>query len=127
MTDHETPHQTSAVVPAPGEPVSGTGFCQVLTTTDSRTAALDLAQSVVRDRLAACAQVLGPISSVYWWDGQVQTAEEWQCVMKTTEDRYPALAAHLSREHSYDVPEILCLPVSAGSPDYLAWIRTETR
>jgi periplasmic divalent cation tolerance protein len=101
-------------------------YCQVVTTTDGREAARALADGAVRARTAACAQVLGPVTSMYWWQGTLESAEEWQVVFKTTMERYPALAAHIRAHHTYDVPEILCLPVLDGDPDYLRWLRAET-
>lgn len=102
-------------------------YCQVVTTTDSRAAADELARTAVEARLAACAQVVGPISSSYWWDGTVTTDQEWQVVLKTTVAAYPELERHLREAHGYDVPEILCLPVTAGNPAYLDWLATEVR
>ncbi|WP_308441841.1 divalent-cation tolerance protein CutA [Microbispora siamensis] len=58
-------------------------------------------------RLAACAQVVAPISSTYWWAGEVQQAEEWLLLMKTTADRFEDLAACVRELHSYEVPEIV--------------------
>lgn len=101
-------------------------YCQAVTTTDSRDEADRLARTAVEARVAACAQIAGPITSVYWWEGAVDTAQEWLVVFKTTTSAYPDLERHLREVHSYDVPEILCLPVTAGNPDYLAWLRTET-
>jgi periplasmic divalent cation tolerance protein len=101
--------------------------CQVVTTIDSREAADALARGAVEARVAACAQVGSPISSTYWWEGKVETAQEWPITFKTTMDRYPALEAHIRGHHSYDVPEILCTPVVAGNPAYLEWLTTETR
>jgi len=101
-------------------------YLQVTTTTDSRDDAKWLARDVVERRLAACAQVLGPIDSVYWWEGAVESAAEWLCLMKTTSARLDALIAHLRSGHSYDNPEITATPISAGSPDYLTWISQET-
>ena len=102
-------------------------YCQVVTTTDSRSAADALARGAAEARVAACAQVVGPITSTYWWEGRVDTAEEWQVVFKTTAERYPALEEHLRSHHGYDVPEILCTPVTAGNPSYLEWLSAETR
>lgn len=102
-------------------------YCQVVTTTDSREGADALARGAVEARVAACAQVVGPISSTYWWEGAVEAAEEWQVVFKTTTARYAALEEHVRSHHSYDVPEILCSPVTAGNPAYLAWVSTEAR
>ena len=88
--------------------------------------ARQLAESTVLARLAACAQVSGPLTSTYWWEGEVNRADEWQVVFKTTMGRYDDLQAHLLDSHPYDVPEILCLPVTAGNPAYLAWVSDET-
>ena len=100
--------------------------CQVLTTIDSAEAAEALARGVVTARLAACAQVGGPIASTYWWDGVIDSAKEWQIVFKTTIERYGQLEAYLRTHHPYQVPEILCLPVLAGSSEYLEWISAQT-
>jgi periplasmic divalent cation tolerance protein len=105
--------------------VEPNGYCQVVTTTDAREAADQLARGAVEARLAACAQVLGPITSSYWWEGAVASDQEWQVVFKTTAAAYPALERHLRQVHSYDVPEILCLPVTAGHRPYLDWLDTE--
>lgn len=104
-----------------------TEFWQVLTTTDSPEDADRIARSAVRARLAACAQRLGPITSTYRWQGAVQTAEEWQVLLKTPADRYDALAAHLREQHSYELPEIVATPILAGSTEYLDWVREQTR
>jgi periplasmic divalent cation tolerance protein len=99
----------------------------VLTTTDSAERAESLSRSAVESRLAACGQVLGPITSTYWWQGNLETAPEWQIQFKTTRAGYDALAAHLIERHHYDEPEIVATPILAGSSGYLEWIRTETR
>ena len=99
---------------------------QVVTTTDSREEADRLARSTVEHRLAACAQVVGPLTSTYRWRGAVETASEWQCVLKTTSARFDELRAHLEREHSYETPEIVATEIVAGGAAYLDWIRRET-
>jgi periplasmic divalent cation tolerance protein len=98
----------------------------VLTTVDSRAAARSLARSALAARLAACAQIAGPVESVYWWEGALDSAEEWQVWFKTSAERYDALADHIGAEHSYEVPEIIRIPVDDGSAAYLSWIREET-
>jgi periplasmic divalent cation tolerance protein len=102
-------------------------YCQVTTTTDARESAERLARSTVEARLAACAQVVGPIQSTYRWEGTVETAEEWMVLFKTAADRYPALEQHIRGHHPYDVPEIISVPVTAGNPAYLSWLSRETR
>jgi periplasmic divalent cation tolerance protein len=100
---------------------------QVSTTTDSKDAAAGLARSAVEARLAACGQVVGPIESVYWWEGKVDTAVEWLVLFKTTADRSDGLVEHLRSRHSYDVPEIIVTPITGGNSAYLSWVRDETR
>ena len=102
-------------------------FLQVQTTTDSRAEAVELARAAVAGRLAACAQVAGPIASTYWWEGEMERAEEWLVMLKLPADRYTDLAAMLTRLHSYDEPEIIATPICTGSAGYLGWIRDETR
>ncbi|HEX3784613.1 MAG TPA: divalent-cation tolerance protein CutA [Pseudonocardiaceae bacterium] len=102
-------------------------YYQVGTTTGSQAEALALASSVVEARLGACAQVSGPITSVYRWAGEVSTDEEWDLTVKTAADRLPALIDHLKANHSYDLPQILTTEIAGGSPEYLAWITEETR
>ncbi|WP_175411119.1 divalent-cation tolerance protein CutA [Streptomyces sp. TRM64462] len=98
----------------------------VLTTTDAAAKAEALARSAVEARLAACAQINGPVTSVYRWQGAVETAEEWQVLFKTADDRYEALEAHIRRHHDYETPEIIAAPVVRGSAGYLEWIAAET-
>jgi periplasmic divalent cation tolerance protein len=102
-------------------------FLQVQTTTDSRAEAVELARAAVESRLAACAQVSGPLASTYWWEDSVERAEEWLLTLKLPAKGYPALAEFITRRHSYDEPEIVALPIVTGSEAYLSWIEEETR
>ncbi|GAB3478036.1 divalent-cation tolerance protein CutA [Nocardiopsis coralliicola] len=100
---------------------------RVETTAGSRADAEAIARSAVEHRLAACAQVHGPITSVYRWEQRIEADEEWAVVMKTAADRLDALTAHLTDVHAYDVPEIVAVPVTGGSDAYLDWVVDETR
>lgn len=100
---------------------------RVETTTDSSEEASALARSVVEARLVACAQIAGPITSTYWWEGQAQQDQEWLIVMKTGAEHLDALTAHINENHSYDVPEVVAAPIVGGSNDYLSWVTEETR
>ncbi|MHB1593129.1 MAG: divalent-cation tolerance protein CutA [Streptosporangiaceae bacterium] len=102
-------------------------FLQVQTTTDSRAEAMELAQGAVEARLAACAQVAGPVTSTFWWEGEVERAEEWTVLLKLPADRFDELAEYLVEQHSYDEPEIIALPIMAGTASYLDWIAQETQ
>lgn len=102
-----------------------TDAIQVVTTTDSRQAADKLAAALVERRLAACAQVSGPISSTYRWQGKIETAQEWLCTIKTRLPSYAAVEAAIRALHSYDTPEILAVPILAGNQAYLDWLAAE--
>jgi periplasmic divalent cation tolerance protein len=102
-------------------------YLQVQTTTDSRAEAMELARAAVEARLAACGQVAGPVASTYWWNDEIERAEEWFVFFKLPADRYEALAAFLTERHSYDEPEILATSFVAGSPSFLGWMTEETR
>ena len=97
-------------------------YLQVLTTAGSQVEAERISAALVERRLAACVQVVGPISSRYRWQGEVEQAEEWLCLAKTTGDRYAELEAAIRELHSYEEPEIVATPIVAGSPGYLAWL-----
>ena len=88
---------------------------------------MELAKAAVESRLAACGQVAGPVASTYWWNDEIERAEEWFVFLKTPADRYEDLAEFLAERHSYDEPEILATPIVAGSPAFLSWLTDETR
>ncbi|MFB8025051.1 divalent-cation tolerance protein CutA [Streptomyces sp. NPDC056465] len=98
----------------------------VLTTTDSEQKAQALARGAVEARLAACAQISAPVTSVYRWEGAVESGQEWQVLFKTTAQRYDELEAQLLAAHDYATPEIIAVPVVRGSDRYLAWVSAET-
>ena len=118
--DRRMPAQWRA---SPGEPP----LLLVQTTTDSRAEAVELAQAAVEARLAACAQVAGPIASTYWWEDELERAEEWLIMLKLPASRYDDLAEFLAERHSYDDPEIVATPIIAGSESYLEWLAEEAR
>ncbi|MBX9635238.1 MAG: divalent-cation tolerance protein CutA [Magnetospirillum sp.] len=95
-------------------------------TSPSRDEALKLARMLVEERLAACANVLGPITSVYWWDGKVNEDDEVALVAKTRATLVEALVARVKQVHSYDCPCVVSLPVDSGNPAFLAWVAAET-
>jgi periplasmic divalent cation tolerance protein len=99
---------------------------QVSVTAPSAEEAQRLGRMAVEGRLAACAQVSGPIASTYWWEGKVTSASEYVCTLKTTSDRLPSLMAAVREAHGYEVPEIVASPIDAGDPAYLSWIEDET-
>jgi periplasmic divalent cation tolerance protein len=99
----------------------------VISTVDNEDAARSLAAGAVAANLGACAQIVGPITSVYRWDGAVRTDTEWRIEIKTAADRVAALVDHITANHSYETPEVVATPITGGSPEYLAWVVEETR
>ena len=94
----------------------------VLTTCPNSAEAKQLATGLVENKLAACVQ-LKAISSIYQWQGEVQQDEEIQLVIKTTQERYTAIEHFIKQQHSYELPEIIALPVQTGSDEYLSWLQ----
>lgn len=100
-----------------------TECCQVTITLPDRALADQVAARLVEERLVACAQVVGPVSSIYRWEGAIERAEEWYCHLKTTQERVPALRTRILALHPYEVPEIVVLPIVGGEPAYLRWVQ----
>jgi periplasmic divalent cation tolerance protein len=98
---------------------------QVTTTLPSEAAAQQVAAKLVEERLAACGQVMGPISSTYRWKGSLEQAAEWYCNLKTTKRRLPALTKRIRELHPYELPEIVAIPIQHGDAAYLQWIEAE--
>ena len=98
----------------------------VLVTTPTPERAAEIARAVVEERLAACGNVVPGLRSIYRWEGRVQEDAEALLVLKTTRARFDALRDRVLVLHPYEVPEVIALPVEAGSARYLAWIGAET-
>jgi periplasmic divalent cation tolerance protein len=82
-----------------------------------------LARTLVDEKLAACVNLHAPMTSVYRWQGQIESSAERQLVIKTTRQLVPALEARVKALHSYELPEFLVVPVEGGSPEYLSWVQ----
>jgi periplasmic divalent cation tolerance protein len=101
-------------------------FIQIVTTIDDEKLARGMAEALVEKQLAACVQVVGPVTSVYRWKDRIETAQEWQCLVKTRRDLYEAVEQAIKALHRYETPEIIALPIENGSAEYLGWIKDET-
>ena len=99
----------------------------IYVTTSSPQEALRIGRAVVADRLAACANVLPGITSVYRWQGEVQEDGETALILKTRSDLVERLTTRVKELHSYDCPCVVALPIAGGNPDFLQWIAEETR
>ena len=102
-----------------GHPSSN--FILVLVTAGSETEAQAIARAMITEKLAACVNFY-PVRSLYRWQGQMQEDQEWQLVIKTTQPHFSTLALRVQALHSYDVPEIIALPITEGTPAYLQWL-----
>ncbi len=100
-------------------------FIQVTTTASTKEEAGRIAKALLDRRLAACVQIAGPIESHYWWKGQLEQSAEWLCIIKTLRVKYASVEAAIRANHSYEVPEIVAVPIETGSAPYLAWLRGE--
>jgi periplasmic divalent cation tolerance protein len=105
---------------SPGDPLV------VLVTTPTPERAAEIARALVEERLAACGNVVPGLRSIYRWEGRVQEDPEALLILKTTRARFEALRDRVLALHPYQVPEVIALPVEAGSAPYLAWIAAET-
>lgn len=99
----------------------------VLVTAGAREEAERIAEALVMERLAACVNVVGPITSIYHWEGRVERGQELLLVIKTRAALFEQLEARVKSLHSYQNPEVIALPISAGTAAYLDWLRGETR
>ena len=98
----------------------------VLSTCASEDEALRIAEELIRRRLAACVNLLPRVRSIYHWKGAVEEQEEILMIIKTARSQFERLRTELSQLHSYEVPEIIALPIVDGAPSYLEWIDRET-
>ncbi len=101
------------------------GYIQIFTTAGSKKDAANIAKVLVSKKLAACVQVVGPITSTYRWKGKVENAKEWLCVIKSRRALSAKVEKEIKRIHPYELPEITTAEIS-GSNEYLSWIKKNT-
>lgn len=100
-------------------------FLIVSTTVATKEDALSISKAVLEPRLAACVQVVGPVTSSYWWQGKLEQSEEWLCLIKTSMAHYPEMEQAVRGAHKYENPELIAVSIEAGSPAYLQWLGQE--
>lgn len=108
------------------QPVTTSDSVMVWTTTESVEDAGKIAGELIGNRLAACVQVSEPITSYYRWQGKVECSTEYRLVIKTTRLREADVYAAIRKNHPYEVPQILTVPITAGLGAYLDWMQAET-
>ena len=100
-------------------------YLQVSTTTSTASEAEAIAAALIEKHLAACAQIIPQVRSVYRWQGKIEQADEWLCLIKTRHALLLQVEAEIKRLHSYDCPEIIAVAITAGSADYLRWLEEQ--
>lgn len=97
-------------------------YITVLVTASSFEEAQKIAKTLLEDRLIACANIIGPVHSLFWWQNRIDEAKEHLLLMKTHMDKFERLSERVKALHSYEVPEIIALPIPAGYKPYLEWL-----
>ena len=86
-----------------------------------------LGRTIVEERLAACANILGRTTAIYWWEGRVESSSEVALVLKTSDDMVASVTEKINALHSHDCPCVIALPIMGGNPGFLRWLKEETR
>jgi len=97
-------------------------YIVIITTASTKSEATKIVRCLLEERLIACANIIGPVSSLFWWKDKIDEATEFLILMKSTRKLFDKLSARVKAIHSYEVPEILALPVLKGLPSYLSWL-----
>ena len=97
----------------------------MLTTVKRREDAQKMATMLIEHRVAGCVQIVGPVISVYRWKNEVETEKEWLCIIKSSRALYDDLERAIKKVHRYETPEILAVPIVAGSENYFEWLANE--
>jgi len=100
-------------------------YIQVFTTVDKKSEAERIALILSKNKLSACAQIIGPIVSFYQWKGKLKKSKEWLCIVKAKRSQYKKIEKAIKEIHPYKLPEIIAIPIIEGSREYLAWIEKE--
>ena len=95
----------------------------VLMTAPNKEEAVKIVRTMLEERLIACANIMDPVSSFFWWQGKIEEEKEVLVIMKSHETLFKKLSKRVIELHSYDTPEILALPIVNGSPSYLDWMK----
>jgi len=98
------------------------GFIMVYVTTSNKVEAEKIAQTLLQERLIACANIVGPVSSHFHWKGKVDSQEEFLMILKSRADLFGVLESRVRALHSYEVPEVIAVPIVDGSKGYLDWM-----
>ena len=102
-------------------------YIMIFVTASDPDEAREISLTLVEEKFVACANTLGSVNSLYWWNGQIENTDEQLIVLKTLASHLDAVIARVKALHSYEVPEILAMPIIGGNPEYLKWIEESVR
>ncbi|MFH1077581.1 MAG: divalent-cation tolerance protein CutA [Pseudomonadota bacterium] len=102
-----------------------TDYILITTTTEKEEDARKIAKALTEKRLSACVQIIGPITSFYWWKGKIEESREWLCLLKGRKDKYKEIEDAIKGIHPYEVPEIISVTIEKGSASYMQWMEQE--
>ena len=102
-------------------------YLVVIMTTSTKREATKIIQCLLEERLIACANIIGPVSSLFWWKDKIDEATEFLVLMKSSRKLFDKLSKRVKEIHSYEVPEVLALPILKGLPSYLSWLEANLR
>jgi len=100
-------------------------YIQVITTTEKKGDAEKISEILLHKKLVGCIQIIGPIMSTYWWNDKLEKTSEWLCVAKSSRDLFDEIKKAIRKIHSYEIPEIIAIPIVNGDADYLKWLHDE--
>ena len=98
-----------------------------ITTTPSKNEAEKIAKTLLEERLIACANIIGPVQSLFWWQGKIDEAQEHLILMKTRKDLFSKLSEKVKALHSYQIPEVIAVPIVEGFKPYMEWLESSLR
>jgi periplasmic divalent cation tolerance protein len=99
----------------------------VLMTAATREEAENITRNLLDQKLIACANIIGPVSSLFWWENRISQENEFLVLMKSHSEHFEKLATTIKQMHSYEVPEIIAVPITRGEPSYLEWLSRSLR
>ena len=99
-------------------------YIVVFMTVSDKKEATKIAHSLLKERLIACANIVGPVSSLFWWEGKIDKASEFLVIMKSRKSLFKKLSEKVKELHSYEVSEVIAFPITEGLPSYLNWLDT---
>ena len=102
-------------------------FIMVITTTDNKEKAKEIANALVREHLAACVQIIDGVESIYIWEGRIETSKEYLLFIKTRNSLYKRVENLIKTIHNYELPEVIAIPVEQGLEEYLNWVKSCTK